>query len=703
MFHPLSHYKATISNYFPNYPRKKYPIRNKGVVTLASNSLSIATSENFIHLPSFIINKNKTILQWNQPCEITFGFTSEEVQSGEQVFNQLFSNIEDYYVQEILFEKRTIRIEDIQLVSKSDTLIDVSLIASPYEFQGEHATRVLCVVRDQSRTLNNSIQSLTDFKNGIYSSFMTVNLDNEGFITGTNALFLKASQWTPKRVIGKTFWNLFPDTEENSKVTNAIWKTLVNGNIWQGEVEKIAKNGESYWVYLTAIPTISQSKNSTEYVLVEQDITKDKIIQLQLEKIAYIDTETGLMNIHRLEQVINESIIEDKHFSFVYLSIDNYYTIKDLHENQTDNTLITEFTKRLKMYFQDSSMARVNENDFVIITPLPEWYIQGFLNYLLQNPIYNGNIAVPISISGGITRYPEDQSTFAELMKASIATITHVREAGGNSVVSLSLSTHKALNRKSLVEKRLLLALDQEHLNVLFQPQLDLRSGKITTVEALVRWEDAEIGVVSPDELIPIAEETGLINNIGSFMLEKVCEQALAWQRAGIELKISINSSVREFRDKNMAKSILETLNRTGCPAHLIQIEITEKFALEAEAETGIIKQMRQLENEGITFALDDFGTGYASFRYIQLLPIQILKIDQTFTHSLIQSEKQQRLIHGMIQLGKSMNLTVLAEGVETEEEQNLLTTYGCDALQGYFISKPVTASEITALLRRLN
>ena len=255
-------------------------------------------------------------------------------------------------------------------------------------------------------------------------------------------------------------------------------------------------------------------------------------------------------------------IDDERHFSFVYLSIDKFYTLKELHDQQIDQSLIVEFTNRIKMYFQDSTMARINENDFVVITPLSEWFIQGFLSYLQQHPIYSGNIAVPISISGGITRYPEDQSTFSQLMKASIATISTVREAGGDKIVSLSTATHKALNRKALIEKRLLQALDRKNLKVLYQPQIDVYSGKVTAVEALVRWEDEEIGVVKPDELIPIAEETGLINNIGSFMLEKACEQALLWKKAGYDLKVSINSSVREFRDKNMAKSILEMITK---------------------------------------------------------------------------------------------------------------------------------------------
>ena len=233
----------------------------------------------------------------------------------------------------------------------------------------------------------------------------------------------------------------------------------------------------------------------------------------------------------------------------------------------------------------------------------------------------------------------------------------------------------------------------------MYQPQVDLKTGQIYAVEALVRWDDEEIGVVSPDELIPIAEETGLINDIGSFVIEEACQQAAKWKKQGLELKVGINLSVREFRDKNMAKFILDTLTKTGCPAHLIQIEITEKFALEAEAETSIIQQMRKLEEEGITFVLDDFGTGYASFRYMQLLPINTLKIDQTFVHSLTQSEKTQRLIKGIVHFGKSMNLTVLAEGVETNEQKELLEQYECDAIQGFLISKPVTADNIPQLL----
>lgn len=653
---------------------------------------------NSLPFPAIIINQDGQAIIWGKHAEHLIGFSANDITGNttpfirENLLRQL--PLETFHA--ILHNEDSTYIDNIQVSTYTNKEITTALLAKPFVEQDERFILLIFMLPELMVTAISNSSTFVDLKQGIDTTFMTVTLDHDGFILECNSEFLKTSQWTPKRVIGKTFWQLFPD---NEKVTNTIWRHLNNDQPWQGEVEKITKTGQSYWVLLTAIPTFNFATNEQQFMLIEKDITKSKKIQQQLEKIAYIDTETGLMNAHRLEKVIATMVEEERHFSFVYLSIDKFYTLKELHDQQINQSLITEFTNRIQMYFQDSTMARINENDFVVITPLSEWFIQGFLSYLQQHPIYNGNIAVPISISGGITRYPEDQTTFSQLMKASIATISTVREAGGNKIVSLSTATHKALNRKALIEKRLLQALDQRNLKVFYQPQIDIASGRIIAVEALVRWEDEIIGVVSPDELIPIAEETGLINNIGSFMLEKTCEQALIWKKAGHDFKVSINSSVREFRDKNMAKSILDMLAKTGCPANLLQIEITEKFALEAEAATSIIQQMRKLENEGITFVLDDFGTGYGSFKYMQFLPINTLKIDQTFTNSLLKSEKTQKLIHGMVQLGKSMGLKVVAEGVETAEQADLLVTYGCDAMQGFYISKPVTPEEIDTLL----
>lgn len=649
--------------------------------------------------PSFLMDKQNQVIIWNQLCEDVFQYSFSDFTNNNQIKTTLLSTLSEHSWELIASRQDIYQFENIQLFSKDERLIDSSVFVVPSNYKGEPCTLVICPINDQLKKVNTTMQELIDLKDGLASTFMYVTIDDEGFIINCNQKFLKTSHWTPKRVIGKTFWQLFPDSDESKEVTEQIWKTINSGNVWYGEVEKVTKDGQSYWVHLTAIPTYSTTEHRFQYTLIEHDITEEKLKRDSLEKIAYIDPETGLMNSYRLEQVVNEKIDDRLSFAFVYISIDKFYTLKEIHNVQIETSFITEFVKRMKIYFQDSTMARINSNEFVILTPLSEWFIQGFLHYLKQNPIYLGNVAVPISLSGSITHSPKDQSNFTELMKASLKTIQTVREAGGNSITSLSSASHKALHRKSLIEKRLLLALDQENLEVLYQPQYDLNREKIIGVEALVRWEDEEIGVVSPDELIPIAEETGLINDIGSFVIEKACNQAVEWSKRGLGLKVSINLSVREFRDKNMAKTIINTLTKTGCPAHLIQIEITEKFALEAEAESNIIKQMKILANEGITFVLDDFGTGYASFRYMQLLPIEILKIDQTFIHSLMMSDKNQKLVNGIVQFGKSMNITVLAEGVETEEQLQQLKQFGCNYIQGFLISKPVNEKEIERIV----
>lgn len=650
--------------------------------------------------PMMILDAEGIVIAWNRQAEKTFGYSAEEIIGSFTplievkkipLYKELWSKI--------LHSADSIKLESIAFPTKKGELIHTPVTFKAFTINNERYVFCQFILTNEENKDLLSFNEFLSIRDGLESSFMMLSVDQEGLITYANDLFLQYSKWTPKRIIGKTFWQMFPQIPEGSAKANSIWECLQNGKQWSGEVEKITKDGQIYWVDLTAIPIFSSSKKPSSFIMLENDITDKKQLQNRLEKIAYIDQETGLMNRYRLEQIVNQMIEEKHNFSFVYFSIDKFYSLKELYDNQTERILLQEFTQRMKMYFQDSSMARVNINEFVVITPLGEWFIQGFLSYLEQHPIYVNNSTLPISISGGITKYPDDQISFSHLMKASHAAIQKVQAEGGGNIASLSKADHQALYTKSVIEKRLLVALDKKDLQVLYQPQLDLNTGKITAVEALVRWDDEEIGTVAPDVLIPIAEETGLINDIGSFMLEQACIQAVEWKKKGIHLKVSVNLSVREFRDKNMVKQIRRILERTGCPANLIDIEITEKFALEAEAETSIIQQMKQLQNDGIVFVLDDFGTGYASFRYMQLLPLSKIKIDQTFISTIQYQPKSQKLIQGMIQFGKSINMNVLAEGVETQEQQDILKEFHCDAIQGFYVSHPIEAKEIEKLL----
>ncbi|WP_223639949.1 bifunctional diguanylate cyclase/phosphodiesterase [Planococcus sp. 4-30] len=649
---------------------------------------------NHIPFPIIIIDKNGLIVWCNQHAERVFQIESEAVKGQLSPYmNPEKAALSKHPWDKLLHTEEPVRFEDVEIELSEGIKAYTTVVAKSYTSDNEQFVMTIYEL-DEADEDGSAPKELNQLRNGLDDSFMLLYFDEEFLITYANPLFLKLSKWTPKRILGKPVWHMFGDGEEEVQFVDSILSTLREGNVWNGEAKKVKKDGEVYWVDLTAIP-MQLSSEDTYYIFLEKDITANKKAQQHLEEIAFIDPVTGLENRHRLEQVVNEYIEEGRHFSFIFLDIDRFYTLRDVSDTDTENELLTEFTKRLRMYFSDSIITRAGLHEFALVTPLSNWFIEGFLHYLQQHPIYLKGTAVPMTISGAITKYPEDQQSFMHLIKASYATIKKVKDRGGSAIAALTSDDHERLNRKALIEKRLIYALDRKNLQLLYQPQVNLKNGKVERVEALVRWTDSEIGVVTPDELIPIAEENGLINEIGSFVIETACKQLKDWKSKDIDLQISINSSIREFRDKDMAKMLLEQLKVNNCQASSLMIEITEKFALEAEAERSIMAQMKTLHQAGISFALDDFGTGYASFRYMLMLPISSLKIDQMIIQSITKQEKIQKLINGMIQFGKSLDFQVTAEGVETNEQFELLRAMGCDSLQGYIIGHPMSAADL--------
>lgn len=524
---------------------------------------------------------------------------------------------------------------------------------------------------------------------------LVTHTDGEGLITYANPNYLSVSGWTPKRILGKSFWQMFSDRPESQEIANTIWDRLLSGKSWAGKVEKMMRTGDPFFVNMLAVPTMSESGELQSVFFLELDITEDIRLQERLGEIAFIDVETGLMSRHKLEQVVNESIESDLHFSFVYLTIDHYFTMKELQSQESETQLIQEFTNRLKRYFQDSPIARIDTNSFVVLTAFGDWYIQGFYDFLKQQPIYLSHNAQTLSISGGIVRFPEDQQTYMQLYKVAMTAANDVVSQGGGRIASLSAQSHKILNRRLEIDRKMLTALDRNSLRVAYQPQFDVASDSITCYEALVRWEDEDLGVISPDELIPIAEENGLIEEIGAYVAEEAMTFVTKWHRAGNDMAISINSSIRESLNPQWKDRLISILNETGCPPNKVFIEFTEKFALKAEEEQSVLAQMSELQNLGLQFTLDDFGSGYASLRYLQHLPISSVKIDRVFIDTLLSNPKTQKLIEGLIQLCKKMDLYTIAEGVSSQQQFELLKEMGIDAMQGHFIGMPMPAEQI--------
>lgn len=539
---------------------------------------------------------------------------------------------------------------------------------------------------------------LPDILINLEQFYMVTHLDQHGSITYANKEFLQTSKWTPKRVLGKTLWQMFPDTQEGQKQAHDIWNHVSQGNSWSGIVEKITRSGDSYFVKSIALPIIRSNEGVISVIFVEMDMTEDVKIREQLQQIAFFDYETGLMSRHNLETTVNELIDSKESFTFVYITINQFYTLTEFTSNESRIEIIKSFTNRLKRFFKNNQIARIGVNEFVILTHFGDWFVEGFVDFLNQHPIYIDNTALTISVSGGIIQYPEDQKTYGHLMQAAFTATKEVNDQGGGKIATLSTSFHKEINRKSMIDQKLPAALNNNELQVVYQPQIDSLTGKTLLYEAFIRWNDDELGRVSPDELIPIAEENGLIHKIGAFVLAEAAQLAVKLKEEGHTINIAINSSVREFSNPNRKDEIMEILEKASCSPSLIHLEITEKFAFKAEEEHSVSHQMDELQKEGITFALDDFGTGYASFRYMQSLPISKVKIDKLFINSLMTHKQTKQLVEGMIKFAKSMGLSVVAEGVETEEQLDLLKKIGIDAAQGYYLGIPVTADKITSL-----
>lgn len=257
-------------------------------------------------------------------------------------------------------------------------------------------------MKSQNEQLMPESPELPDIMKSLEQFYMVNRTDSEGSIIYANKNFLDTSKWTPKRILGKTLWQMFPETETGQNQAHAIWNSVTSGKTWSGTAEKTTRLAEPYFVNMIAIPFIEENVGLVSVTLLELDITDDVHLREQLQQIAFIDYETGLMSRYKLETTVNKAIAEDRHFSFVYITIDHFYTLKDLQSPESEKELIKSFTNRLKRFFQDNPIARIGVNEFVVLTPFGDWYVQGFLQFLEQQPIYIENSALPLSVSGGL-------------------------------------------------------------------------------------------------------------------------------------------------------------------------------------------------------------------------------------------------------------------------------------------------------------
>lgn len=405
-----------------------------------------------------------------------------------------------------------------------------------------------------------------------------------------------------------------------------------------------------------------------------------------------------------LERALQYAHSENSKFALLCIDLDRFKYINDSLGHAIGDQLLIEVAQRLSQNLGEyHTLSRLGGDEFgVLVEHLqhPEYAVQIAENLLqtAQMPYRLGEDEFSVTLSIGIALFPEDGGDADTLLKHADAAMYHAKAQGRNTSQLFTLDLHKRVRERLEIEGRLRHALKRNEISLHYQPQIDIASGQLMGCEALMRWENPQLGRIPPDKFIGIAEDSGLILQLGEWALLEACQQAMVWRNAGLPtLRMSVNVSALQFRHANLIKQVEQALHISGLPAEMLELELTESVL--AENIDQIKNTLEQLKNLGVRLALDDFGTGYSSLSYLRQLRLDTLKIDRSFVSDLPNSEDCAALAIAIINMAEALGMSCVAEGIEDEDQLSFLRWNGCKTGQGYFFSRPLTATSMSTFL----
>jgi len=551
--------------------------------------------------------------------------------------------------------------------------------------------------------MNYSLKELQDIFSAMNSSIIVAITDRTGKITFVNDHFCKISKYTREELVGQDH-RLLNSGFHPKSFFREMWKTIGNGDMWNGEVCNRAKDGSLYWVKTTIIPFLDERGKPYQYIAIRVDITAQKDIK-KITHIAYHDELTGLPNRRKLEQRLENEFHQSRRtgekFALFFIDVNRFKHINDGLGHIIGDMFLVEMSNRLRNIDHTSnSFYRHNSDEFVMILNDVS-RIEEMAKEIIS--VFNESFIVDTyefyaSISIGISIFPDHANSVEELLKNADIAMYAAKSTRGNQYRLYRDNMDEANDKWLLLETKLHQALKQDRLELHYQPKIDLKTDSVIGMEALLRWYDPVLGHIPPDRFIPFAEDCGLINDIGVWVLRKACAQARQWNEAHeLSLRVAVNISPIHISTGGFVDMVRSVIAETDIDPNLLEIEITEMSMLDyTEDLIDTIKHLREL---GITISLDDFGTGYSSLNYLKKFPVDVLKIDRAFVRDIVPEKSGIAMISAMISLAHALNLQVVAEGVEEEAELNVLREHGCEYVQGYYFSKPLSVGDFTNLI----
>ena len=544
--------------------------------------------------------------------------------------------------------------------------------------------------------------ALMDIKDSVFFT------DMEDNIIYVNDAFCRTYGYHEEEIVGKEAAVLWGKDIENEYQQSIFPKALRGG--LKGEFLHRREDGSLFPVLLSRAVIKDDRKKPIAIAGIVRDITERKLIEQQFQSLAHFDSLTSLPNrtymMEKLSHLLVQARWNNHTLALLFIDLDHFKKINDTLGHDAGDKMLKDVASRLVECVRDSdTVARMGGDEFMIILPkitkaqdaavIAQRVLKSF-----DSPFTLNGHDCMIGASIGISQYPTDGDDYESLVKNADIAMYKAKEIGGKNYQFYNPAMNMAAFHQLVLENKLRVAVENKEFVLHYQPQINLKDFRIAGMEALIRWKDPEMeDLIYSGQFIPLAEETGLIIPIGDWVLEEACRQAKRWQDAGFpSMKMAVNISGRQFRQHNMVEQVAETLRITKIDATCLELELTESVLLQTEVTTKVLNDINSL---GVQLSIDDFGTGYSSLSYLKKLPIRKLKIDQTFVEGITQDASDREIVKAIINMSHSLNIRVLAEGVETLEQLTFLKESDCDEAQGYLFCRPQPAEDLEKILSK--